>query len=140
MTQASDIAAEISAKLPAVKGGSLVVWGDIFGGRIDNWHTITSAVAPAEDQVSIRFNHGETLDVWDPGIATIGERDFRIATAAKVRWEWFYYGRAELAENRFFIEHAVVDGIVVASSDAKWAPNRFRPHIARAAVELMGFD
>jgi hypothetical protein len=140
VTQASDIAAEITAQLPAVKGGSLVVWGDIFGGRIDNWHTIISAVVPAEGHVSIRFNEGETLDIWDPDNVTIGAQDFRILTAARVRWEWFYYGRPKVAENRFFIEHAVVAGTVVATTDANWAPHVFTPDLARAAVELVGFS
>lgn len=46
MTSASDLAAEISQPIPYVKRGSLVVFGDIFGGRIDNTHTVTAARAP----------------------------------------------------------------------------------------------
>jgi hypothetical protein len=141
MTQASYIAAEIEAKLPSIKGGSLAVWGDIFGGRVDNWHVVISAEAVVEsDLVLIRFNHGETLQVWAPQDATVGADDFRIVQATRVRWEWFYYGRPETPENRNYIEHALVGGNVVATTDATWAPPRFAPSLARPAVEILGFD
>jgi hypothetical protein len=140
MTQASIIAAEIEAKLPLVKSGSLSVWGDIFGGRIDNFHVITSASARAElDQLVIGFNHGETLEVWGPQGATISVDEFHIDSALRVRWEWFYYGRPEVPANRRFIEHAIIGGAVV-TTDMDRAASRSKLDLARAAVELLGFE
>src|SRR5215467_13197747 len=121
MASASDLAAEISQLIPRVKRGSLVVFGDIFGGRIDNIHTVTAAKALGDpERLVVEFDEGETLEVWDPGNATISSWEFCISTATKVRWEWFYYGRPKIPENRFFIEHARTNDVVVASTNATW--------------------
>jgi hypothetical protein len=45
VAEAQTIAEVISRHLPDVKRGSLVAFGDIFGGRIDNVHTVRSAQA-----------------------------------------------------------------------------------------------
>src|SRR5215469_2018322 len=67
MTSASDLAEEISQLIPCVKRGSLVVFGDIFGGRIDNIHTVTGAKAlDSPERLVVEFDEGETLEVWDP--------------------------------------------------------------------------
>ena len=89
MTNAEAIAAEIVQSLPVLKRGSLSVYGDIFGGRIDNIHIVTGAHVLGAERVVIEFNEGETLDVWDPEGATISEAAFKIQTAIRARWEWF---------------------------------------------------
>ena len=35
-----EVGATVKAALPNLKRGTLVVWGDIFGGRIDNVHQV----------------------------------------------------------------------------------------------------
>lgn len=141
MISASDLAAEIAQLIPDVKRGSLVVFGDVFGGRIDNIHTVTAAEALGNpERLVVRFDEGETLAVWDPGNATISSQQFCISTAAKVRWEWFYYGRPKTPENRFFIEHARADDVVVARTNATWGNQVFAPTVERAAVELVGIS
>ena len=128
MTTASDLAAEISRLLPNVKHASLVVFGDIFGGRIDNIHMVTAAVAAGDpERLIVEFNEGETLELWDPVNVTIGSREFRISTASRVRWEWFYYGWPKTADNRFFIEHVRTNDLVVASTNASWSSRTFNP-------------
>jgi len=139
VTTASDLATEISSLLPEVKRGSLVVFGDIFGGRIDNIHIVTAAGATGNpERLVVEFNEGEILEVWDPGSATVSSREFRISTASRVRWEWFYYGRPKIAENRFFIEHVRINDFVVASTNASWDSRAFAPSVENAAVELLG--
>jgi hypothetical protein len=139
VTSVPDLAAEISRLIPYVKGGSLVVFGDIFGGRVDNIHTVAAAKALGDpERLFVEFDEGETLEIWDPGNATISLGKFFISTAAKVRWEWFYYGGTKMPENRFFIEHARTSDVVVARTNATWANLAFAPSVARAAVELLG--
>lgn len=139
MTSAPDLAAEISQLIPHVRRGSLVVFGDVFGGRIDNIHTVTAAKALGDpERLFVEFDEGETLEIWDPGNARISPGQFSISTAAKVRWEWFYYGRPKMPENRFFIEHTRTNDAVVARTNATWASLTFAPSAARAAVELLG--
>jgi hypothetical protein len=138
---AADLAAEISRRLPDIKRGSLVVYGDIFGGRIDNIHIVTSAHAVGEpERLVVEFNEGETLEIWDPGHASISSREFRILSASRVRWEWFSYGRPKTAENRFFIEHVRIDDIVVGSTNATWGSRTFTPTVGAPAVELVGMS
>jgi hypothetical protein len=139
VTVAGNLAAAIMSQLPDVKSGSLCVFGDIFGGRVDNIHVVTSARAEGEpERLVVTFNEGETLEVWDPVGAIIDARTFRIATASRVRWEWFYYGREKAPANRYFIEHVRHGDTVLATTDADWAPPRFEPTTRQPAVELVG--
>jgi hypothetical protein len=136
VSNASEIAQRISKALPQIKDGSLVVFGDIFGGRIDNVHVVTSAVADdSHNLLTVGFADGETLAIWDPDDAIIGLGTFRIQRATKVRWEWFYYGRPAMPQNRFFIEHSSLDGRVTATTNVSWAHVTFRPSLNRQSVE-----
>jgi hypothetical protein len=67
MSAAGDVAAKITARVPDVKRGSLSAFGDIFGGRVDNIHTVTSATAEGEPaRLVVVFDEGGTLEVWAP--------------------------------------------------------------------------
>lgn len=46
----------IAAAVPNIKRGSLVVFGDIFGGRIDNWHEVVGAAENDDGSVAVHFN------------------------------------------------------------------------------------
>lgn len=138
VTSASDLASEIERTLPDVKCGSLAVYGDIFGGRIDNIHVVTSAsVSGSQDRLVLYFHEGESLEVWNPEDAIVSAQEFRIVRASRVRWEWFYYGRPKTADNRYFIEHVRNGASVVATTNANWAPRSFKPTVRRPAVELL---
>jgi hypothetical protein len=92
--------------IPDVKRGSLVVFGDIFGGRIDDIHTVTPAKTLGNpERLVVEFDEGESLEVWEPGSATISSSVFCISTASRLRREWFCYGRPKIREKRFFVEH-----------------------------------
>jgi hypothetical protein len=141
VTAASELAGQILRLLPDVKRRSLVVYGDIFGGRTDNMHRVTSAHAIAEtDRLIVEFNEGETLEISDPRDASISSREFRIASASRVRWEWFYYGRPKTAENRFFIEHVRTHDTVVVSTNPSRTGSTFAPTVEAPAVELVGIS
>jgi hypothetical protein len=133
------IAEVISLHLPDVKCGSLVVFGDIFSGRIDNVHTVRSAHAlGTPERLVIEFDDDEVLEVWDPEDAVVGATELRIDRATKVRWEWFYYGRPKTPENRYFIEHINAGGTVTTTTNVDWAPPSFDASSHRPAVEMVG--
>jgi hypothetical protein len=115
--------------------GSLCVFGDWFGRPMDNWHKLVSHEAK-EGYIRLAFDEGETLEVWDAAGARMEGKSFIIQRASRVRWEWFYYGRPKLPENRFFIEHVVSGESIDASSDADWAPRVFKPSRAEPAVSI----
>lgn len=115
--------------------GSLCVFGDWFGKPMDNWHRLASQEA-REGSVLLMFDGGETLEIWDPAEVRMDGKKFIIQRASRVRWEWFYYGRPNLPENRFFIEHVVSGESIDVSSDAKWAPLEFKPSRAEPAVSI----
>lgn len=137
---AAALVAAIARGLPDIKCGSLVVFGDIFGGRIDNFHQIVAAELAADGSALIRFDLGETLQIWDPGGLTVGPTTFRVRRAAHVRWDWFAYGREMIPENRCFIDHVLEGGKVRATTDVDWVPLRFSPRRGLPAVELVGYD
>jgi len=87
------------------------------------------------DLLRFIFNEDELLQVWSPRRATIDDRKFRIAAADRVRWEWFYYGRPKIAENRRFIDFVRVGSQIHSSTNADWHPH-FQATIERPAVEM----
>lgn len=115
--------------------GSLCVFGDWFGRPMDNWHQLVSH-EEKEGYVRLAFNEGETLEVWEPTGLRMDGKSFVIQRATRVRWEWFYYGRPKLLENRFFIEHVVAGQSIEASSNVDWAPHSFKPSRAEPAVSI----
>lgn len=133
-----EVANDLTARLSALKSGSLCVFGDIFGGRIDNIHTIVGVHALDKDCLVLDFDGGESLRVWNPAGVKASAAEFVIRDATRVRWEWFYYGREQTAANRYFIEHARMGDSVIASADVDWAPTSYSPSPQRPAVELLG--
>lgn len=141
MSEAKEIADAIARSLPDVKRGSLAVFGDIFGGRIDNIHSVRAARAVgAPERLVVEFDDDETLEVWDPADWEISATAFRIRHASKVRWEWFYYGRPKVRENRYYHEHTSVGGVIRATSNVDWYQPSFHPSADREAVELLGLS
>jgi hypothetical protein len=115
--------------------GSLCVFGDWFGRPMDNWHQLVSH-EKKEGYVRLTFNQGETLEVWEPSGFRFEGKSFIIQRASRVRWEWFYYGRPQLPENRFFVEHWLAADGIEAKSDVNWAPHNFKPSKAAPAVSI----
>lgn len=133
-----EIAADLASRLSRLASGSLSVFGDIFGGRLDNVHRVVG-VAADEDCLVLDFDAGETLRVWHPQGVTASETEFTIREATRVRWEWVSYGREPTAQNRCFIEHVRTGDRISATTDARSTVMRFSPSPSRAAVELLGF-
>ena len=114
--------------------GTLCVFGDWFGRPMDNWHQVTTHEAQ-KDYLKFVFTEGETLEVWCPkGLKKKGNR-FYIEHAARVRWEWFYYGRPKLPENRFFREHVTKDGVIKTESNEPLGAS-FKPTRSESAVSI----
>jgi len=128
----------INNAIPNIKRGSLAVFGDIFGGRIDNIHRIVGARANPDESLTILFDDDETLTVWDLAGLTVSAQEFRIQRASRVRWEWFYYGREKLPENCYYIEHRSDGETVTADTDRDYGSSGFKPSMDRPAVELLG--
>lgn len=138
MTTPEDLAAQLAAQLPRVKVGSVAVFGDIFGGRVDNIHVVVGARADG-DALVVDLNHGEVLSVWHPEGMTATEDEFLIRRASRVRWEWHHYGREPTVETRFFIEHVVRDGRIEVATDTGRRPSEFSPSATAPAVEILGW-
>jgi hypothetical protein len=136
-TGAEGLVATVNQALPDIKRGSLVVFGDIFGGRIDNIHTLVRAEGEADDCALLHFDQNEALRVWNPDGIHVSRDEFRVERASRVRWEWFYYGRPQTPDNLFFREHRVFDHHVEASSNVDWYGPRFAPSLEMAAVQLL---
>jgi hypothetical protein len=132
-----DLADAIRDSLPRIKSGSIVVFGDVFGGRIDNVHCVVGATFNPDGSTSVQFDEGETLTIWGADGIDVGRGAFRVATATRIRWEWFYYGRRQLPKNRYFQEHRVEDGRVVATTNADGDQSAFAPDIGRPAFEIL---
>jgi hypothetical protein len=126
--------AEFLQKYSTEIRGTLCVFGDWFGRPHDNWHSVV-AYELKEGHLRLSFNEGETLDVWGPrGIRTEGN-GIAIQHADRVRWEWSYYGRPKLPENRFFREYVVDRGnIEVTCTDP--SPPASKPSLREPAVTI----
>jgi hypothetical protein len=135
VSAAAHEAAEALTRAIATGGvpiGSLRVFGDSSGRRDDNRHRPVAAES-SDWLLTIRFDGGETLQVWTPAGVTLTPPEFRIRTAARVRWEWFFYGREHTPAN---LEHWIEDGRVRATSTVDWFKPSFTPSLGEPAVEL----
>ena len=113
--------------------GSLCVFGDWFGKPMDNNHFVTGFEIE-DDYLKLSFNEGETLEIWGASGFDFQTKKFVIQNARRVRWEWFYYGRPKLKENRFAEEHVVGSGTIEATTNATWYPPNFKPSPLEPAV------
>jgi hypothetical protein len=98
---ANSIADRISSALPNVKAGSLRTWGEWFGKPHDNFHTIKGC-SSTDTTLILEFDGGETLTVENPEGLVLSNTLFSIRSASAVQWEWFYYGRPHIADNRYY--------------------------------------
>jgi hypothetical protein len=119
MTEAQQMAEYVNGRLPDIKAGALCFWGEWFGRPFDNIHQIVSCEAEGE-ALRLHFNEGETLLVWSPLGLKADKKAFHIADAAKVRWEWFYYGRPKTESNRYVMEFMKDGGTISATTNANW--------------------
>lgn len=126
----------ILSVLPDVKGGTLRIWGDWFGRPYDNHHRVTGATADGVS-VTVGFDQGETLRLWRPVGFEIDATNFRVLSADRVRWEWFYYGRLPEAKNRFFLDYRRRDAAIQGESNVDWYSPAFQTDPAMPAAELV---
>jgi len=98
------LASQITALLPRIKSGTLRFFGEWFGREWDNHHEVTCATADGDDLI-VNFDEGEELTVSRPRAAKISPDDFLIRNADRARWQWFYYGRPQIPENRYLLEY-----------------------------------
>lgn len=115
-TPAQELAAAIRASVPRIKEGSIRLFGSPFGRPMDNIHRVIGAEAEG-DRLIVRFEGGETLVADAPREWAVSERAFRIEKAARVRWEWFHYGRPRTDESLRRMELVVQDGKVLVTAE-----------------------
>jgi hypothetical protein len=127
---ATKVAVAINLAIPNLRSGSLRFWGDWFGRPYDNWHRMLMCEARS-GAVIMTFNNEEILVVTEPVGLLIDANVFSIRSATKVRWEWFYYGLSQTAENRYFLEY-VHDGKTVAATTNT---DRHSPNLGLSALE-----
>lgn len=138
MSSAREAAEQITAQWPDILRGSIAVFGDIFGGRIDNIHTVISAEAADDpERLIVHFSQCETLEVWGPADVTVGADVFRIGDATRVRWAWFYYGRPQIESNSQFIDHVKNGSRVKATYRTIRTAPKLAPDAERPAVEIL---
>lgn len=138
---AAEGAATIRVALADLPRDSLRFFGEWFGGRRDNVHTVVG-VASDDDVLRLEFDEGETLTVWNPKGITATQATLLIEDATRLRWEWFYYGRPRTPENLYWIEYVrgedgqirVTDTFVAIVPEIVHSPDESAP-----AVEMISF-
>jgi hypothetical protein len=133
----------INQKLPDIEPGTLRLWGQWFGRPYDNAHRLVGCDAPQTDLLHMHFNEGELLSIWSPRDLHIGPNTQRsrpillIMDAARIRWEWFYYGRAHIPANRYFNEFVKASDGIEARTNVDWYAPNLQPVITEPAVEIL---
>jgi hypothetical protein len=137
-----EAADQIRSALASLPSDSLRFFGEWFGGRRDNIHTIVG-VTTEEDALVLRFNEGEALSVWDPTEITTTPATFRIQEASRLQWEWFYYGRPRAPENLHRMEYVRIADAQVRVTEHGDEPEPERVIVVKAgtpAVEMTSID
>ncbi len=84
-----------------------------------------------------QFDEGESLYLWSPQQAELDHLMFKIQNAARVRWEWFYYGRPKTDQNRYFMDFTRTDHRIDAQNNVDWCTLNLRPTLQAPAVEFV---
>ncbi len=131
----SDIAVAIEALPERNRSGTLMIWGEWFGRPMDNVHVCQSCTSES-DFITLHFDGEERLRIWNPAPMTTRGYSLIIPTATKVRWEWYYYGRPQLAENLMFNEYELNGRTITLTSN--WLQGETSASVQENAVELIG--
>jgi hypothetical protein len=110
-----DISTEIMLLEESIRSGSLCMFGCWFGRPMDNIHRACSAKFE-NDVLTITFDEGEILEIWNPSNLIIDGTVLKIAKASRVKWSWFYYGKPKDPENLLIQEFIVEDGSIINSN------------------------
>jgi hypothetical protein len=126
----------IQSALPNIKAGSLRMWGEWFGKPYASSHRIVECTGDSA-VLSIGFDGGEKLVIWHPEGLEVSRDTFFVRSATKVRWEWDYYGRPKLPQNRYFREFAIEGSSVFPTTNVDWYAPKFEPSLRHHAAELL---
>lgn len=100
-------------------GGSICIFGHWFGRPGDNYHRPKGFLY--EDNIfKIIFDGDEILTIHDPKKIGIKKTSLIIEKASHVIFEWFYYGRPKLKENKFFHDYKYISNKIIYESNADW--------------------
>ena len=136
MSEAEQIAQQISFALPNIKRGTLRFWGVWFGRPYDNLHRVVAVEAEGE-VLRLRFHQDEQLTVWHPNGFQLDSSAFEIKNADRVLWEWFGYDRPKTQANRFFKDFVKTGQAVVASANVNWSVPDLKTDRSLPAVEML---
>ena len=101
----------MNGNFSVTKKGSFRFWGDWFGRPLDNLHKPMKCSVD-KDILTVWFEDGEKLTVYNPENIVSNDGEFSIKDAAKILWEWYLYGETMAKEFKKYIEY-------VRSSDGK---------------------
>ena len=101
------------------KGGCLIFFGDIFGGRYgENYHRIINyEYDKTQGLYRFHFNAGETCTIYEPKDISYSNKAFVILDASRIVWEWYYYDREKSNENLNRWEFEKIDACFVAKTE-----------------------
>ena len=117
------------------RGGSLQIFGDWFGRPHDNLHK-PKAVTVESTRLLVTFGEDELLIIDNPQGLVTSKTEFRVKRADRVRWEWFYYGRPKVPENRFYLDYQFSNGEVIGSTNVNWYQHKFNVAATEPAVRM----
>lgn len=131
----NNIEAYLTENFTKFKGGTLRIFGDWFGRPHDNFHR-PQRFSIVDEILTVTFDQGEILMVWNPQNIKIDVNEFVIGDADHVRWEWFYYGRPKLEENRYFMDYVRTPNGIKGTSDVDWYSHVFKTSESEPAVKI----
>lgn len=87
--------------------------------------------------LTIHFSENEILTVTNPADITENKQRLVIATADKVYWQWYYYGKPQEPNNLFYYDISRKDGLLNATTNVNWYKADWKDlTITKAAVLL----
>ena len=138
MDELEEIERRIRLELHNLPPGTLRFLGEWFGRPYDNQHILRSTEI-LDGALRLHFDGGEVLSVWLPQGLTLNSKTFVIATADRVRWEWYFDERAKTPEN-LRVEDYVRTGEVISAKTDFSPGRRLDADVSHPAVELAVLD
>lgn len=89
---------------------SICIWGEWLGGRIgENTYLLVKEERKSDNIVVLYFDNNEKCIIINPRKMIWKGKVLSVKSADKVIWEFYYYGRPQIAENLFTLEYSLLD-------------------------------
>jgi len=129
----------ISENQNLLKGGTFRIYNDWFGKPYDNVHSVESGNYDINTRIlTLHFDEGVQLEIHNPNHIQESSTFLKVINADRIRLTWFYYGRPQKQENKYFLDYRMENKRIVTETNVDWYKPVFDVSLGSPALMIYG--